>query len=172
MQRRVVVLAVGVVATAMLVLGTLDTLVWMPQQLAPGIAPERITAALEASGDLPYVTASALVWLVFWALVTAAYVVVLLPAVPRLRPAIDAVRPITVVAFGAVLLGAVGFLHWWSAFGMGMSVSDELPPYVGGTTVLGAALALGGLLLGAVGFVVGIVAILTSGRSRPVAVAS
>ncbi len=60
----------------------------------------------------------------------------------RVRATIDAVRPVTAVALGCLLVGVTGFTHWFSAFGMGMSVSDELPPYAGGTTPLGAALLL------------------------------
>jgi hypothetical protein len=60
---------------------------------------------------------------------------------------------------GALLIGAVGFFHWWSAFGMAMSVSDELPPGVGGVTPLGAVIEGGGVLVGLAGAAFGVLAL-------------
>ena len=159
MGRPVVVGTFGVVLAVVLTLGTVDTFVWLPQYLAPGIPLDRIYDALAASDDLPYTTTYAVAWLLFWTVLAAAYVALLLPASPRFRPAIAPVRPIAAAALGALLLGATGFLHWWSAFGMGMSVSDELPPYGGGTTPLGVVIVLGGVLSGVTGLVIAVVAL-------------
>ena len=157
---------VGVLLAAMLVLGTVDTLVWLPQFLAPTTPLDRIFAVLSRSGDLPSVTSSAMLWLVFWCLVSAAYVLLLLPGPRALRPAAERLGAVGAAALGCLLIGAAGFFHWWSAFGMGMSVSDELPPYNGGTTPLGAVLALGGVGAGLVGVLLGALALGLRARTR------
>ncbi len=167
MQRRVVVGTVGVLLAAVLVLGTVDTLVWLPAYLAPGIPLDRIYAALGASGDLLSCTLAPVVWLVFWGVLGALYVVLLLP-VHRAFARIG-LRTVAVAAIGALLLGAASFFQWWSAFAMAMSVSDALPPGVGGTTPLGMAIVLGGLVLLGIGAVLGVVVLATR---RPVTAAA
>lgn len=156
----------GVVLAAMLVLGTVDTLVWLPQYLAPTTPLDRILAVLSRSGDLPWVTSSAMLWLVFWSLLGALYVLLLLPGARAFRSAAERLGALGTAAIGCLLIGAAGFFHWWSAFGMGMSVSDELPPYIGGTTPFGAVLALGGLGVGVVGLLLGALAMGLGARSR------
>jgi hypothetical protein len=168
-QQRLVVSGVGAVLVAMLVLGALDTLVWLPQHLAPGIPLDRIYDALSASRDLPSILVTVAVWFGFWAFWTALYVVLLLPALRVFRPLPELLRPIGVLAIGCLLIGAVGFFHWWSAFGMGMSVSDELPPGVGGLTPFGSKLELGAILVGFAGVFFGVLAIAL--RPRPAAAA-
>ena len=167
MVRSAVVLVTGALLAAVLVLGTIDTLVWLPQLTAPGIPLGRVYEALSASGDLPSVLVGAIGWLGIWTLLSALFVTLMLPVRPAFRPLPDGAGTLGVVAIACLLLGAVGFLHWWSAFAMGMSVSDELPPGTGRTTALGAALLLGGLLVGAVGVVLGVVALVAGARSRP-----
>jgi hypothetical protein len=168
MPRRLVVLAVAVVAAAVLVLGTLDTLVWMPQELAPTTPLAGIYGALDRSGDLPYCVGNAVVWAVLWSVMSIGYCALLLPAHPRLRSVIGSTGPFGAAALGALLLGAIGFFHWWSAFAMAMSVSDELPPGAGGTTGLGMVIVLGGLLAGVTGAVLGVIALVrTARRSAP-----
>lgn len=169
-MNRIVVVTVGVLMAAVLVLGTIDTLVWLPQYLAPGIPLDRIYAALAASSDLPSCIVSALIWLVFWAVLAAGYIAVMLPVHAVFVPVAGAARPLGTAAIGALLVGATGFFHWWSAFGMGMSVSDELPPGIGGTTPLGIAIVTGGLLAGVAGMLLGVAALVTRARRSPAAV--
>ena len=92
--------------------------------------------------------------------------VVLLPALLRLRPAAEGFGALRAAVLGCLLVGAVGFFHWWSAFGMGMSVSDELPPFTGGTTPFGVVLALGGMLVGLGGVLLGVLAPAVQARMR------
>ena len=147
--------AVGVLLVAMLVLGTVDTLVWLPEHLAPTTSLDGIYAGLTAADDMPFAVLGVPVWIVFWAVLGTAYVLLLLPGVRALRPAAEGVGALGAAALGCLLLGAVGVFHWWSAFGMGMAVSDDLPPGVGGTTPFGVVLALGGVIVGLVGVVLG-----------------
>ncbi|GAA2748991.1 hypothetical protein [Amnibacterium kyonggiense] len=157
---KVVGVVVGVLLVAVLVLGTLDSLVWMPQYLAPGIPLPTIYRTLSGSGDLLACLLSPVIWFLFWGALGSVYVLVLLH-----RAFVVTARPVTAAALGAALLGGAGFFQWWSAFAMGNSVSDELPPGVGGTTPLGVVIVLGGLLLMVVAGALGLVAALTRKRS-------
>jgi len=164
MARRLVVLVVAVVALAVLVLGSVDTLVWLPQELAPTTPLADVYGALDRSGDLPYSVGNAVVWAGLWSAATVGYLALLVPERPRPRAASGPTGPLAAAAVGALLLGAIGFLHWWSAFSMAMSVSDELPPGAGGTTGLGAAIVLGGVLAGLAGAVLGLLVLIRPAR--------
>jgi hypothetical protein len=168
--QRLTVPVIGAVLAAMLVLGAIDTLVWLPQHLAPTTPLDRIYAVLGASSDRTAIVVSVAVWFGFWGFLSAWYVLFLLPALPAFRPLREHLRPLGVLAIGCLLIGAVGFFHWWSAFGMGMSVSDELPPGVGGLTPFGSKLEFYAILVGFAGVVLGALAIAT--RPRPAAVAA
>ncbi len=169
MSRRIVVATVGVLLAALLVLGTIDTFLWLPQYLAPGIPLSRIYAALAASSDLPSCILSPVIWLVFWGVLAAGYVAVMLPVHATFAPVTDAARLLGTTAIGVLLIGATGFFHFWSAFAMGMSVSDELPPGAGGTTPLGTVIVTGGMLAGVAGLLLGVVALVTRRRRSPAA---
>lgn len=156
---------VGGLLAAVLVLGAIDTFVWLPEATAPSTPLDRIYAALGDSGDLIACVASPVIWFGFWAVLGTLFVATQLPAHPAFRPVL--LRPVSAAAIGLLLLGGAGFFHWWSAFAMGMSVSDELPPGYGTTTPVGVVIVLGGLLAIAVGALLGIAALVTRPRAAP-----
>ncbi len=155
----------GGLLAAMLAIGTVDTFVWLPEATAPSIPLERIYAALGDSGDLLACIASPVIWFGFWAVLGTLFVTAQLPAHPAFRPML--LRPVSAAALGLLLLGGVGFFHWWSAFAMAMSVSDELPPGYGTITPLGMVIVLGGLIAIAVGALLGVAALVSRPRAAP-----
>jgi hypothetical protein len=129
---------------SLLVIGVLDTLVWMPQYIAPTTPLNRIYSVLADAGSLGGVVLSPVLWLLLWGVVGLAYLVVFLPVHPKFRRVGAAVPLLSVVGIGLVVVGAMAFFQWWSGFAMGMEVSDELPPGVGASTPFSLFCFIGG----------------------------
>lgn len=157
----------AVVYAAWLVVGVVDNLVWMPQLIAPTTPLDEIYAVLTRAGSAPGVAIAPILWLVFWAIAGAIYLTVLLPAHPRFQAVAGPTSWLIVVGSGLTLFGAMAFWQWGSGFGMGMEVSDELPPYVGNTTPFGQFCVYGGFLITLLGALTWIIGGLRAGGSRP-----
>jgi hypothetical protein len=142
-----------VLLLVLLVIGTVDTFVWLPLHLAPGFSLGRIYAGIDQTDDLAFAIVPAVLWSVFWAIATALYVLLAFPAVRVLAPAANAVRPVVAAGLGGILIGLASFFHWWSAFAMGMSVADtDLGPG-GGTSPVGVGIVVVGAVAGVAGVV-------------------
>jgi hypothetical protein len=165
-QRRIVVGVMGGLLAALLVLGTVDTLVWLPESLAPGSSIGRIYSGISLTDDLAFAVVPAVLWLVVWGIVTMASV---LPAfLPRaFVPVADAVGPVRGAGIGGLILGLAACSHWWSAFPMGMSVADTQLGAGGGTSPVGAVIVAIGAVVGVAGLVLTIAAGALGRRSPP-----
>jgi len=164
--RRVIVAGFGVAYVSLLVVGMVDTLVWMPQYIAPTTPLSRIYSVLADAGSLRGVVLSPVLWLLFWAAVGSAYLVLFLPVRPRFRPAAAAVSLSNVIGIGLVVFGAMAFFQWWSGFAMGMEVSDDLPPGVGASTPFSLVCLGGGFLIALTGGAVWLASTARATRSR------
>ena len=149
----------GGLLAALLVLGTIDTLLWLPESLAPGSSIGRIYAGIAITDDLAFAIVPAVLWLVVWGIVSTAYVLLAFPFPRALTPVADAAGPIRGAGIGGLILGLAAFFHWWSAFAMGMSVADTQLGDGGGTSPVGAAI----VVIGAVAVVAGLVLTIAAG---------
>lgn len=116
------VAAATVAALAVVAVGVLDGLVWLPLALAPGMELGAIYAELARQDEdhgIPMVVA--------WGVVAAAGVMVAAAAALRRRHRASAAAALAL----APVVPALLVLQWWE-FAMGMSLSDALPPYTGG----------------------------------------
>jgi hypothetical protein len=138
----------------------------MPQYIAPTTPLDRIYSVLADAGSLRGVVLSPVLWLLFWAAVGSAYLVLFLPARPRFRSTATAVPLSSVIGIGLVVFGATAFFQWWSGFAMGMEVSDELPPGVGASTPFSLVCLGGGFLLALAGGAVLLASAARTTRSR------
>lgn len=145
--RRAFIAGFAAVYLLWLVLGMIDTLVWMPQYIAPTTRLDRIYQVLADAGSAGGVVLSPVLWLLFWAAVGAAYVIVFLPARPKFHPVVAAVPMVSLIGIGLLVFGAMAFFQWWSGFAMGMEVSDDLPPGVGASTPFSLFCFTGGFLI-------------------------
>lgn len=143
--------AYAVVYGAALVLGVLDDLIWLPQLIAPSVPLGEIYAVLGRVGSAPGVVAPVVLWFLFWGAAGLACLVLLLPAHDAFRRVADSATPAETLGVAMTLLGTMMFFEWCSGFGMGMEVSDELPPYVGDTTPFGLLCLGGGFLIAVMG---------------------
>ncbi len=135
------VLVTGAGAVATVVIGGLDLLVWSPLAIAPGYTLEEIWAALTPA-DLAVGIGSAVGWIVFWSLITVAYIAGAVVVLGR------AGRPSSrmFAAAGLLLIAGAVFFQFIAGFSLGMSISDTLPPYVGGGSDIRAWYAMAGQL--------------------------
>lgn len=137
-------LTVGLASLALLTLvtvGALDLLLWTPTAMAPGYTITEIYDALSPQ-DRIWGILMALIWIVCWAMVALAYLVVGL--ISARRPRADTRRNLVLLA---VAIAAVAiFLLWFAGFSLGNSISDTLPPFVGIRTGFSALLGLVGQL--------------------------
>jgi|SRR5690554_1569954 len=113
----------SVMILAVVILGAIDGLVWMPLAIAPGYSLSEIHDAMEARGEGALSVPMMVVWAVFWGL--AAVIPVALVSIQR--PELGRMSARTVWAIGLMIGSAAIFFQWWAAFSMGMSVSDTLP---------------------------------------------
>ena len=113
-------------ALSTVAVGALDLLIWSPQAMAPDYTLDEIWAALPPP-ELAAGMAFSIIWIVFW---TAATLVYLAGAISVLgRAARPSTRSLT--AAGLLLVAGAVFFQFVAGFGIGMSISDTLPPYVG-----------------------------------------
>ncbi|MET0162777.1 MAG: hypothetical protein ABW204_08995 [Microbacteriaceae bacterium] len=148
----VVYVVICVLVLAVMVLGALETMVWSPLAMTdPQYDLGRIHAIV---GPVTVVGTVISLWV--WAafgigLTTAAGLLMLQPR----RPA----PPLAVIAVGATLLLLGSFARFWADFGMGNTVSDEVPPFRGLQSPVGELLYGFGAAMLPVLAVVGIVAV-------------
>ena len=147
LARRAFFVGFAAVYLLWLVLGMVDTLVWEPQYVAPTTPLDRIYQVLTDAGSARGVVASPVLWLLFWAAIGAAYLIVFLPAHPKFDPVAAAVPLISLIGIGLIVFGAMAFFEFWSGFAMGMEVSDDLPPGVGASTPFSLFCLTGGFLI-------------------------
>jgi hypothetical protein len=138
----------------LIALGLVDTLALLPRVLTPSSNPPEVRASIATRSDLAPVLAGP----VLWGLVCAAMAVWSLPA--SRRP--SALRIDAVALIG---LGALALLLQCAALGMTLWLSNHLPPFEGGSTALGTALALLGALATSAGLL--LLAIRTARRRKP-----
>lgn len=135
----------GIVSTLVIlcvvVLGAIDGLVWMPLAIASDYTLPEIHAAMNAVGEGSGSVGLIVAWAVLWGI--AAVVPALLGLHPHLRRGPANGRLVVLVAL-LIGVGAI-FSQWWATFSMGMSVSDTLPPYVGGQSDFWPWYAAGGV---------------------------
>lgn len=124
----------------LMLLGLLDVLVLLPAALAPSTPLPRVWAAVAAIGDPVPVLAGPVVWALLCAALAVRHVL--------RRRAAPALR---VVGVALVQAGLLAVLQQAAAFGAGLWLSNHLPPFEGGTTALGDALLLLGLVATAAG---------------------
>ncbi len=153
----------GILLIATEVLGVCDALIWTPQDLAPQVPLERIGATLASDGDLDWAVATFAPWPVVWSVLTALYLLVFVPLRRSLAPFAQRVPKLLACSIGLVLVGLAVFFQWWSEFAIAMSVSDALPPGVGGTSRFGHVFLGAGFIAGVAG-VVGLAAAVLRAR--------
>ena len=166
-QRRIVVGVTGGLLAALLVLGTIDTLVWLPQDLAPGNSIGRISAGIALTDDLAFAVVPAVLWLVVCGIVSTVSVLLAFPFPRALAPVADVVGPLRAAGIGGLILGLAACFHWWSAFAMGMSVADTQLGDGGGTSPVGKVIVLLGAVAGVAGLVLTVVAGLPRRKPGP-----
>jgi hypothetical protein len=148
----VVSVVVCVLVLAVIVLGSLETMVWSPLAMTdPQYDLGRIYAIVG-----PVTVVGSLVTLWVWAALgigatTAAGLLLL----ARRRPA----PLLAVIAIGATLLLLGSFARFWADFRMGNDVSDEVPPYRGLQSPVGELLYAFGAAMVPVLAVIGVVAL-------------
>jgi hypothetical protein len=148
----VVYVVICVLVLAVMVLGALETMVWSPLAMTePQFDLGRIYAIV---GPVTVVGTFVSLWV--WAalgigVTTAAGLLMLQPR----RPA----PPLAVIAVGATLLLLGSFARFWADFGMGNTVSDEVPPFRGLQSPVGELLYGFGAAMLPVLAVVGVVAV-------------
>ena len=127
----------GLVGTAALlalvVLGTVDMLVWNPLAMVPGAALDEIYAGIGAglTGDLVFI----IVWAVFWGALGFTPIVLTRPRFVRLGA-----HAIVVVTL--VLAGAAIFFKFWAGFGIGMDIADGFAVSGGNASIVAGLLDL------------------------------
>lgn len=127
----VIALAVtGVLVVAVGILGSLETLVWAPLAMTDDAYD---LAAIEGIVGAE-VFASARIVMIAWVLAGVAAVGGMAWVVRQ-----GASLPV-VLLIGAVLLWLGPFSLVWAGFGLGNTISDEVPPYVGSWSPVGFAL--------------------------------
>ena len=133
-----VILTSALTLVAVLV-GALDLVVWSPQAQAPGYTLDEIWAALPAAG-LAYDMAFVIVWIVFWSVAALVYLAGGISLLGR------AARPSTrsLTSAGVLLIAGAVFFQFFAGFGIGMSISDTLPPFAGGGSSVRAWYAMVG----------------------------
>lgn len=151
-----------------LVLGVVDNLVWMPRLIAPSTPLAQIYSVLADAGSAPGVVIAPVLWFLFWEVAGLVYLGIFLPVHRVFRRVAASMSAMSVLGIGLALFGAMAFFEWISGFGMGMEVSDELPPYVGNTTPFGLFCFTGGALIALIGGALWLIGTLRAGRS-PVA---
>ncbi|WP_157509829.1 hypothetical protein [Leifsonia sp. Root4] len=148
----------------LLAFGTYETLVLSPEQMAPDYTLAEIYAMLTPA-DRGYGIAMALIWLVFWVLAALLFFTLCLLR-GRLAPPLNVLLTPRRVLIYALLLGSViQFFQGWSGLSLGMSISDTVPPMVGGRSWQGQLLTVAGAAM----FVAGVLVALAPGRARPLA---
>jgi MFS family permease len=120
------VAAAGASLVAVIALGAADLLVWSPEAIAPGWSSAHIFATLSPQDRWRGLAAVA-IWLYWWLAVSVTFMIA--AAVPRTRRRVSASTLATIAL--AIAAGAIGF-HVWAGFGLGMNISDTIPPFVGG----------------------------------------
>ncbi len=144
---------------AVIVLGSLETMVWSPLAMTdPEYDLERIYGIVG-----PVTVVGSLVSLWIWAAFGIALTVgagVLLLQRRWTAP------PLMVMATGATLLLLGSFARFWADFGMGNTVSDEVPPYRGLLSPVGEVLYGFGAAMLPVLLVLGVIALVGAVRRR------
>ncbi|MBG6054968.1 hypothetical protein IWX81_001379 [Salinibacterium sp. CAN_S4] len=135
------VIGTATLALATVALGALDLLVWSPQAMAPDYALGEIWAALPPA-ELAAGMAFVIIWIVFWTVATLVYLAGGISVLGR------AARPSTrsLTSAGLLLVAGAVFFQFFAGFGIGMSISDTLPPFRGGGSDIRAWCAMLGQL--------------------------
>jgi hypothetical protein len=140
--------AFAIMIAAWAVLGAVDTLVWMPQTLAPTTSLPDAYAAMADIGDVP--------WVVPWPLLCAVVGLAVAALVAR-RPSRSGSTP-NRLGIALLAVGVLTFAWAWSALPMGLWLSDHLPPYEGGLSLFGGLATWVGTAAAVVGAVLVVVA--------------
>lgn len=135
------VIGTAALALATVAVGALDLLDWSPRAMAPGYTLDEIWAALPPS-ELAAGMAFSIVWIVFWTVATLIYLAGGISMLGR------AARPSTrsLASAGLLLVAGAVFFQFFAGFGIGMSISDTLPPFTGGGSDIRAWYAMVGQL--------------------------
>lgn len=132
------VAAAGASLLAIIALGTADLLVWSPEAIAPGWSSAHIFATLSPQDRWGGLAAVAM-WLYWWLAVSVSFV--LAAAVPRTRRRVS--EP-TLTTIALAIAAGTMCMHLWAEFGLGMNISDTIPPYVGGMSRFADLYAIAG----------------------------
>lgn len=144
---------------ALIVVGSLDSMVWAPLAMTdPEYDLERIYGIIG-----PVTVIGTLISLWIWAAFGIALTVG--AGVLLLQPRWTA-PPLAVLAVGAALLLFGSFARFWADFGMGNTVSDEVPPYRGLQSPVGEVLYGFGAAMLPVLLVLGVIALVRVVRRR------
>lgn len=131
-------------------------------EMAPDYTLAEIYAMLTPA-DRGHGIAMALIWLVFWVLAAVLLLVLCLLRGRLAAPLNVLLSPHRVLVYSLLLGSVILFFQGWSGFSLGMSISDTVPPMVGGRSWQGQLLTVAGAAL----FVAGVLLALVPGRARP-----
>jgi hypothetical protein len=152
-RQRITAAVVGATfVIALVIVGTIDLLVWNPIAKAPGMELSTIYALMASRDgfDFAYNAVFVAVWAVFW---SALAVLVVVFAAHRFGSALTP-RRLAIMILG--LVGGAVFFRFFAGFGLGMSIADTFYtsggdasivsaalPYLGQLALAGAAIAFG-----------------------------
>lgn len=133
-----VALPFSAVVLVLLVVGILQVTVLNPLAKLPGLSLDQIYGRLAAVGE-PTGAQIIVVWAVVWGCLALAF-----PVFCRFGRKSTVATTRRIVIAGLILVAMVGYTHWMTAFGMGMSMSDtfEQAPSGGDAAPVGTIIAM------------------------------
>lgn len=151
-HRAIAAAAGAILVCAVVVIGTIDLLVWNPMAKAPGLSLPAIYSLMESRDGFLFANNAVFIgiWVLFW--ITAAVLTLVLAA--RRRAHAFTTRRVAIVMLG--LVGGAIFFRFFAGFGIGMSIADTFAtsgtdasiasailPYIGQLALAASVIAVG-----------------------------